>query len=85
MHPKEVKVSRVPWLTPVILATQKAEIRRIAVGSQPGQTVRETLSRKYPSQKKAGGVAQGEGLEFKPQYHKKKRSESEDSNVPNVH
>jgi hypothetical protein len=24
---------------PVILATQEAEIRRIAVGSQPGQTV----------------------------------------------
>jgi hypothetical protein len=30
--------------------------------------------RKYPSQKKgAGGVAQGEGPEFKPLYHKKKR------------
>jgi hypothetical protein len=25
------------WLTPVILATQEAEIRRIAAGSQPGQ------------------------------------------------
>jgi hypothetical protein len=32
------------WLTPVILATQKAEIRRIAVRSQPGQIVHETLS-----------------------------------------
>jgi hypothetical protein len=38
------------WFTPVIPATQEAEIRRIAVGSQPGQ-VCETLSRKYPSQK----------------------------------
>jgi hypothetical protein len=44
--------------TPVILATQEAEIRRIVVPSQPGQIVCETLSRKYPIQKKAGGVAQ---------------------------
>jgi hypothetical protein len=29
---------------PVILATQEAEIRRIAVGSQPGQIVHKTLS-----------------------------------------
>jgi hypothetical protein len=27
------------WLTPVILATQEAEIRRISVRSQPGQIV----------------------------------------------
>jgi hypothetical protein len=39
------------WLTPVILATHEAEIRRIMVGSQPGQTVHKTLSRKNPSQK----------------------------------
>jgi hypothetical protein len=31
---------------PIILATQKAEIRRIAVQSQPGQIVYETLSKK---------------------------------------
>jgi hypothetical protein len=35
-----------PWLTPVILATQKAEIRRIAVQSQHRQIVHEILSRK---------------------------------------
>jgi hypothetical protein len=35
--------------TPIILATQEAEIRRIAVQSQPGQIVCETLSRKYPA------------------------------------
>jgi hypothetical protein len=39
-------------LTTVILATQEAEIRRIAVGSHPGQIVQETLSRKKSSQKK---------------------------------
>jgi hypothetical protein len=25
------------WLTPIILATQEADIRRIVVGSQPGK------------------------------------------------
>jgi hypothetical protein len=34
------------WLTPVILATQEAEIRRTLVQSQPRQTVHETLSPK---------------------------------------
>jgi hypothetical protein len=48
------------------LATQEAEIRRTAVGSQPGKTVR--LSQKTPKQKRAGGVAQGVGPEFRPQY-----------------
>jgi hypothetical protein len=44
--------ARYQWLTPVIPATQEAEIRRIKVWSQPGQIVRKTLSRKNPSQKK---------------------------------
>jgi hypothetical protein len=38
-------------LTSVILATQEAEIRRIAVQKQPEQIVLETLSQKQPSQK----------------------------------
>jgi hypothetical protein len=42
-----------------MLATQEAEIRGIAVGGQPGQIVPETLSPKNPSQKWAGGVAEG--------------------------
>jgi hypothetical protein len=53
---------------PVVLATQEPEMKRILAGSQPGQIVYETLSRKNPSQKRAGGVVQGVGPEFKPQY-----------------
>jgi hypothetical protein len=32
------------WLTPIILATLEAEIRRIEAQDQPGQIVHETLS-----------------------------------------
>jgi hypothetical protein len=40
--------------------------------SLPRQIVHETLSQKNPSQeKRAGGVAQGVGPDFKPQYWKK--------------
>jgi hypothetical protein len=45
----------------IILATQETEIRRIMVQSQPRQIDCETLSQKYPSQERAGGVAQGDG------------------------
>jgi hypothetical protein len=41
---KEKQGSRHRWLTPAILATQEAEIRRIKVQSQPRQIVQETLS-----------------------------------------
>jgi hypothetical protein len=34
------------WLTPVILATQKAEIRRIMFQSHPGQIVHKTYLEK---------------------------------------
>jgi hypothetical protein len=40
------------------LATHKAEIRRIAVQSQPGKIVRETLCGKYTTQNRVSGVAQ---------------------------
>jgi hypothetical protein len=50
------------WLTPVRPATQKAEIRRIKVQSQPGQIVCETLSQKnFIPRKTAGDVPQGVG------------------------
>jgi hypothetical protein len=39
-------------LTPVILATQEAEIRRIKVQSQPGQIVHKTLSQKKKNHKR---------------------------------
>jgi hypothetical protein len=50
------------WFTTVILATQEAEIRRITVQIQPRQTLQKN---------RAGGVAQGEDPEFKPQNQKK--------------
>jgi hypothetical protein len=49
-------------------ALVEAEIRGITVQSQPKKIVSKTLSQKNPSQKRAGGVAQGVGSEFKPQY-----------------
>jgi hypothetical protein len=51
------------WLTPIIPVVRR----------QPGQIVHETLSKKNPLEKRAGGVAQSVGPEFKPQYHKKKK------------
>jgi hypothetical protein len=45
-------LTRHQWLTPVIPATQEAEIRRIEVQSQLRQIVHETLSQKYPTHKK---------------------------------
>jgi hypothetical protein len=48
---KNISRVRHQWLMPVILTIQEAEIRRIEVGSQPEQIIRETLSRKYPSHK----------------------------------
>jgi hypothetical protein len=43
------------------LATQEAEIKTMVVPSHPWQIVRGMLSRKNPSQKRAGGVAQDVG------------------------
>jgi hypothetical protein len=60
-------------LTPIILVIQDAEIKRIMVQSQTRQIAYETLSQKSPSQKRAGGVAQGTGPGFKPQYRKNKQ------------
>jgi hypothetical protein len=56
---------------PVILATHEAQLRRIEVQSQPGQTV--LRSQKTLDKNRAGGVAQGEDPEFKPQYRGEKK------------
>jgi hypothetical protein len=69
----EKNVARCRWLTPVILATQEAEIRGISVQSQSRQIVHGTLfqkKKKSITKKRTGGVAQGVGPEFKPQYLK---------------
>jgi hypothetical protein len=58
---------------PVILAAQEAEIRRTAVRSQPGQTVRKTLSRKSTSQIKSWWNGSKCSPEFEPQNRKKKK------------
>jgi hypothetical protein len=50
---KKIKVgSQELVFTPIILATQEAEIRRITVLSQPRQIVHETLSQKKKKIKK---------------------------------
>jgi hypothetical protein len=68
-------LARHQWLTSVILATQEAESRRIAVQRQPGQIVpQDPISKNTITKKRAGRVAQGEGLEFKLQYHTLKKS-----------
>jgi hypothetical protein len=49
------------WLMPVILPTQEAAIRRIAVQGQPranSSLVLKTLSQKHPTPKRAGRMAQ---------------------------
>jgi hypothetical protein len=60
------------WLTPVILATQEAAIR-IAIRTQPGEIGNPYLIKKNRHKKRAGGVAQDVGPEFKPQYRKEKK------------
>jgi hypothetical protein len=44
------------------------------VQNQPRQIVCKTLSQETLHKNRAGGMAQGEGPEFKPQYCKKKKS-----------
>jgi hypothetical protein len=57
---------------PIAVATQEAEIRRTIVQSQlEANSSRDSTGKKL-SQKRAGGLAQGAGPEFKPQYCKKK-------------
>jgi hypothetical protein len=70
---KKKPKKQVQELTPVIPAPREAEIRRITVRNQPGETVQETLYQKNPSQKRAGGVAQDVALSSNPSTAKKKK------------
>jgi hypothetical protein len=61
---------------PVILANQKAEIRRIRVWSQPKPIVCVMLTWKNPSQNRVVAVTQDGGLEDKSKYCKINRAVS---------
>jgi hypothetical protein len=49
--------------------------------SQPREVVRETLSWKTLHKNRAGGMAEGVGPEFKPQYKKKKKNHKNNLNT----
>jgi hypothetical protein len=51
MQYKSIILEKHRCVTPAILTTQEAEIRRIWVQSQSGQIVHKTLSGKYSTQK----------------------------------
>jgi hypothetical protein len=55
---------------PEILATQEAEI---SSKPAPANNSRDPILKKNHHKKRAGGVAQGEGTEFKPQDRIKKK------------
>jgi hypothetical protein len=63
----------------VILATQEAELRRIAVQRHPGKRVH-----KNPSQKRAGGEVQGvdQTLSSSPSTTKKQQTNKQKPGVP---
>jgi hypothetical protein len=61
------------WLTPVIPATQEAEIRRITARSQPGEIVPETLSRKTHHKKGLVEWLKVKALSSNPSTTKKKK------------
>jgi hypothetical protein len=71
-------------LTPIILATQEAEIRRIAVGDKLGKK-QDFISKntQHTHKKKAGRVPQvvehlppKHEAKFKPQYHQKQKNKN---------
>jgi hypothetical protein len=69
--------ARRQWLTPVILATQEARDQEYHSLKPARANSSQDPFWKNPSQKRAGGVAQGVDPEFKPQYQKKKKGGEE--------
>jgi hypothetical protein len=70
---KEKHGARCQRLRPLILDSQEAEIRRIAVRSQSRQIVHQTLSQKILHKDSAGGVAQSKALSLSSSIAKKKK------------
>jgi hypothetical protein len=64
---KIVEFARHWWLSPVILATQEAEIRGSQFKASPGRQFTRPYLKKICHKKRAGGVAQGVGPKFKLQ------------------
>jgi hypothetical protein len=54
------------------------------VQSSPGKQFKRPYLEKTHHKNRAGGVAQGEGPEFKPQYHKKKKFKEISSPLPST-
>jgi hypothetical protein len=67
------------WLTPVILATEEAEVRRIINRSKPLQISLQDPISKIPNTKRTDEVAQGVSPEYKPRYQKKKKKTATNS------
>jgi hypothetical protein len=62
------------WLTPVMLNYSGGrDPGRSWLEASPSKQFHKTLSQKTLHKNRAGGVAQGEGHKFKPQYRKKKK------------
>jgi hypothetical protein len=65
------------WLTPVTLAAQEAEIRRSWFKARQGKSFSRPYPKKTLHKNRAGGVAQSEVPEFKPQYCQKEKKKTE--------
>jgi hypothetical protein len=63
---KSQRVTRHWWLTPVILATQEADVRRIMVRRQPRQIVPETISKTLITKKELAEWLKVKALSSRP-------------------
>jgi hypothetical protein len=72
---KTLLLTRCWWLIPVILATREAEIRRMAVQSQPRQIVHKTLSQKTLHKSRLVELLKVKALSSGPCTKKKKKKE----------